>query len=212
MGSVFAKQFSKNLAKPNSGLTGWYIASGLVRTNKVLEVNAARLCKIQPHHDILEVGFGPGLGIREAYTFLKDGTGQIYGIDISPRMVKLATDNMKEEIAVGKVHINLGDVENMPFKDNMFDSIFHTNCYYFWPDIDKSIKELHRVIKHKGPIVTTLNLSRLNQLDKKNLMQYGIYDPDRYMSALQRNGFENVHMKDITDTITFQAIIATARK
>ena len=41
------------------------------KRNRFLEINAVRLCNIQPHHQVLEVGFGPGVGLKEAAKCVK---------------------------------------------------------------------------------------------------------------------------------------------
>ena len=43
----------------------------LVSRNSILEKNAARLCNIQPHHHVLEVGFGPGIGLQHALQYVQ---------------------------------------------------------------------------------------------------------------------------------------------
>ena len=39
----------------------------LIRINAFHEKLACELCDIQPDHKVLEVGFGPGLGLKEAF-------------------------------------------------------------------------------------------------------------------------------------------------
>lgn len=54
---------------------------------------------------------------------------------------------MKEFLANGKLTLHLGDVAAMPLEDNTVDKVFHSNCYYFWPDLRKGSAEIHRVMK-----------------------------------------------------------------
>ena len=42
--------------------------------NAYLEHNAVRRCHLESHHHILEVGFGPGIGLKAACEIIKDGT------------------------------------------------------------------------------------------------------------------------------------------
>lgn len=85
--------------------------------------------------------------------FLSDRPGQLYGTDLSERMVAVNRRALYKEIAAGKVHLNLGCVTNMPYADNTFDRIMHCNSYYYWEDMDSIVKELHRVIKPDGRMV-----------------------------------------------------------
>lgn len=125
-------------------------------------------------------------------------------------MVKFAKSKLREQIATGKVHLNLGSVENMPYESQFFHCIFHCNCYYFWPDMDMAIKELRRVIRPEGKMICVLNHARLQDLQHRKLMQCGNIDPERYMESLRTHGFKDVYMTDVKDKITFQAIYATA--
>ena len=39
--------------------------------NRFLEINAVKLCELKPNHQVLELGFGPGLGLEAAYKEMK---------------------------------------------------------------------------------------------------------------------------------------------
>ena len=41
--------------------------------NKILEENAVRLCRLEKHHKVLEVGFGLGLGLKAAARNIEAG-------------------------------------------------------------------------------------------------------------------------------------------
>lgn len=128
-------------------------------------------------------------------------------------MYKLARKNLRHEISSGKIHLHIASVTDIPFPENKFDAIFHCNCYYFWPDIDSAVKELHRVLQPDKKIVAALDLKLLEEMTQKDYMQFGNTDPERYMKALERNGFNEVYIKDVkTGHKEFQAIFATAKK
>ncbi|XP_060593988.1 uncharacterized methyltransferase YdaC-like [Ruditapes philippinarum] len=204
---------SKNLANPSNGILGYLLTKYLVKRNRLVEHAAVRLCNIQPDDNVLEVGFGPGVGLNEAFRMVKDGSGIVHGIDISNRSFNMASRNLKQEIATGKVTLHMASVTDIPFDASKFDSIFHTNCYYFWPDMDAAAKELYRVIKPDKLMVACLNHSRLKDLAEKGFMQCGNIDPDRYMSALEKNGFYDVNMKSVSfENKDIDAIVAKARK
>ena len=44
---------------------------------------------IKPNHRVLEVGFGPGIGISAALKRVEHGFGRVYGVDISEQMVRV---------------------------------------------------------------------------------------------------------------------------
>jgi cyclopropane fatty-acyl-phospholipid synthase-like methyltransferase len=58
----------------------------------------------QGHHNVLEVGFGPGLGLKEACK--KIDVGCVYGIEVSDRMIEDASKLLRDEIQAGKMKIS----------------------------------------------------------------------------------------------------------
>mgnify|MGYP001281726718 CR=1 FL=1 len=74
---------------------------------------------------ILEVGVGTGYPF--ATTFQEKGY-DVYGIDISPQLVdkcKKSYPNIKCEV---------GDAENLPYKDNFFDVVYCFHSTWYFPD------------------------------------------------------------------------------
>ena len=93
------------------------------------------------------------------------------------------------------MNLHLGSVTKMPYPDKSFDRIFHTNSYFYWPNMDEAVKELHRVIKPGCAMVTVLKYERVKNAEENGYMQFGNPDPDRYMNSLERHGFKNIDKK-----------------
>ncbi|EHP89090.1 class I SAM-dependent methyltransferase [Methanotorris formicicus] len=75
---------------------------------------------------------------------------KVYALDISEDMLKLTEKYTKEEKLDGKIIPILGDVHNMPFKDNFADLIISRGSMFFWEDKVKAFKEIYRVLKPEG--------------------------------------------------------------
>ncbi|XP_041375037.1 uncharacterized protein LOC121387871 isoform X2 [Gigantopelta aegis] len=203
------RQIAKNLRLPQRGLFGYYISRVFQKRNSFLERNAVELCNIQPHHQVLEVGFGPGIGLEEAYRYIKDGPGKVHGVDLSEYMVSMATGRLQQQIDEGKVVLRMASVDNLPYNTDTFDAVYHCNSYYFWPGPRESIRELYRVMKPGATMVTTLNLNRIKKIAKQGLITNRSYDPLRFMMCLEQYGFENVKFRYLTVRgQTFEAIFA----
>ena len=43
----------------------------MLKNNSFLETNAVKLSNIKPDHNVLEIGFGPGVGLEAAYNVVK---------------------------------------------------------------------------------------------------------------------------------------------
>ena len=130
------------------------------------------------------------------FHLLVSGHGKVYGIDISSEMMRTASKLLEEEVIQGKVELVLGDAACLPYQGDIMDRIFHCNCYYFWPDVEQVCRELYRVLKPGGFMITTLNVPYLQTADDRGLMKYGKWRPEVYMDELERIGFVKVEMKD----------------
>ncbi|XP_039605253.1 uncharacterized methyltransferase YdaC-like [Polypterus senegalus] len=204
---------TEKFGHPTLSLTGWLVKKILENVHKAQEINTAKLAQIQSNSTVLEVGFGPGLGLQEAVRYLTDSKGKLYGIDYSEYMHKVASKRLQEQITSGKAQLFLGSVEKIPLPDSIVDRVFHCNCFHYWPDLKKGSAELHRVMKPEGLMVTTLRVNAIKKAVSIGLLRGKIWQPEIYMDALQATGFKDLHMKEMEDRgLKFNAIFATASK
>ena len=61
----------------------------LGKGNASLENETAKHLNIQPDHKVLEIGFGPGIGLNAALEKVEHSSGKVYGIDISEQIVSI---------------------------------------------------------------------------------------------------------------------------
>lgn len=194
----YREKLARNYKVPEDSFLGRNVViKQLENNNAFLETEAVRLSDIHPDHHVLEVGFGPGIGIEAACKIIKGGSGIVHGIDMSSFMLKTASERNSEFLKTGKLKLEQGDIAKTPFNTNTFDRVFHCNCYYFWGDQLKASKELHRIIKPGGKMVTTLNLNAVKIAQEKNLLQYGKPDPENYINVLKLAGFGDVKMETL---------------
>ena len=112
--------------------------------------------------------------------------------------VTCAMKDFKQAVERQRLEIHLGSVMDLPFQDNFFDSVFHTNCYYFWPDIEQGIAELKRVMKPGALMITGVMYEKLKEAVDKGFMRYGPHwRPAKYMEKLEEGGFTNVTMETV---------------
>ncbi|XP_077997242.1 erythromycin 3''-O-methyltransferase-like isoform X2 [Glandiceps talaboti] len=178
-----------------------------------MTLTAVTLCKIQPNHNVLEIGFGPGLGLQEAVKFLEQGKGKLVGVEFSPEMVQVVSKRLETEISTGLVEIKEGSVMDLPLDDNVFDRVYHCNCYYFWPDLQVACQEILRVMKPGGVMVVTLDYNAVKMAESKGNIPMDSGNPETFMTALKSVGFVDVIMQDEAgpNEKSFQAIYATAK-
>ena len=99
---------------------------------------------------ILDVGCGSGMVTRDIAHLTK---GKVIAIDGSKDMIKVAKDVLK---VYKNVELRVGDAENLPFDDNMFD-IVTCNLLLMWADNpQKVVNEMARVTKLGGTVLASL--------------------------------------------------------
>ncbi len=95
---------------------------------------------------ILDVGTGTG-----AIALLLAELGHdVTGMDVSEGMMKTAKD--KADKLNLQINFELGDAENLRFKDNSFDGVICRHLLWTLPNPEKAVEEWIRVIKPGGKI------------------------------------------------------------
>jgi SAM-dependent methyltransferase len=94
--------------------------------------------------EVLEIGFGTGLNIPH----YPPSVTKLTIIDKNPGMNKQA----QERISASKIKVDnkVLNGEELPFEDESFDSVVSTFTLCSIQNIDKSLKEIHRVLNPNG--------------------------------------------------------------
>ena len=111
---------------------------------------AVSLLEVRPDDRVLEIGFGPGLAIRELSRIAHEG--HVCGIDHSELMVRQARKRNADGIRRGVVDLRLGSVDALPAFDAPFDKILAVNALLFWSEPVARLAELRRLLRPGGLI------------------------------------------------------------
>ena len=122
----------------------------MARTNRKCAAWVIDLLDVQPSDKVLEVGFGPGVGIELLTS--SESARYVAGVDPSKEMVAQATTRNKKATEGGRVDLRLGSVASLPFADNTFDKALAINSMQVWPDAVAGLREMRRVIKPGGEV------------------------------------------------------------
>lgn len=120
------------MARTNNDCAGWVI----------------ELLEVQPNDRVLEVGFGPGVGIKR----LSEVAAHVTGIDQSSEMVVQAKARNANAIKSGGVELHNGSVESLPFADSSLDKAMAVNSMQIWPNALDGLHEMRRVLRSGGTI------------------------------------------------------------
>jgi ubiquinone/menaquinone biosynthesis C-methylase UbiE len=122
----------------------------LARTNRSFAQELVTFLDIGASEKVLEVGFGPGVGIELLSKAAH--AGRVAGVDPSAEMVKQATARNAAAIRAGSVDLRQGTVERMPFQDDTFDTVIAINSMQVWPDATAGLREIRRVLAVGGRV------------------------------------------------------------
>ena len=111
---------------------------------------AVSLLDVQRNDRVLEIGFGPGVAVRELAGLAVDG--YVYGLDHSEVMLRQAAKRNAEGVRRGRVELRLGSVERLPAFDMPFDKILAVNAMQFWDQPVEPLVELRRLLRSGGRI------------------------------------------------------------
>ncbi|MDR3577781.1 MAG: class I SAM-dependent methyltransferase [Anaerolineaceae bacterium] len=96
----------------------------------------------------LEIGHGPGyLGLE----WLKNTRDtRLTGLDISPDMTALATQNARAYGFDSRTHFDGGCGNDLPYEEAAFESVFSSGSLHEWSDPQGTFNEILRVLKSGG--------------------------------------------------------------
>ncbi len=101
--------------------------------------------KISKGDKVLEVGCGTGFTTEEIVRRVDEK--DVYAVDLTPEQMKRALFKFR------RANFLLGDAENLPFKDNVFDAVISAGSIEYWPNPQRGIEEMARVTKKDGRVV-----------------------------------------------------------
>jgi SAM-dependent methyltransferase len=105
---------------------------------------------VQPTDRVLEIGFGPGIAVRELAR--RATRGYVAGVDHSAVLVEQAFRRNRQAIRAGRVDLRLGAAESLPDFREPFDKILAVNSVMFWDDPVQRLRELRKLLRTGGVI------------------------------------------------------------
>ncbi|WNF20923.1 MULTISPECIES: methyltransferase domain-containing protein [Bacillaceae] len=109
--------------------------------------------------DVMEAGVGTGANL----SFYPNNIQSLIGVDFSSDMLKYAKQKASQLNASYKMELIEGDIQELPFPDNSFDTVVSTCVFCSVPDPIVGLEELRRVCKPDGQILMLEHMRSENQ-------------------------------------------------
>lgn len=149
---------------------------------------------------LLDVGCGTGELLK--YLISKYPSIRFYGVDISEKMLEVAQSKLTES-----VNLLLGDAENLPFDNDVFDFVICNDSFHHYPNPQKAIFEFHRVLQNKGILLISDYWKPFPVRQVMNFfIKYSsdgdvkIYSQEEMIRFVKSAGFSNVSFRKISKT------------
>ncbi len=128
---------------------------------------------------ILDAGCGTGLFFEYVLKNKKETISYSFfsfvGIDISLKMIekfkeKLLNQNSK---IFQNIHLIMADLENLPFRSNIFNIAISVTSYQNLPDLTKGLNETIRVARNHASFIISILKKKLDKINfLKNMKKY----------------------------------------
>lgn len=93
---------------------------------------------------LLDVGTGHGRLLREIHR--ANGAIELYGLDISPAMVRRAARNLEGL----NVNLRQASICHTGYESDFFDLVTCTGSFYLWDEPAEGLREIHRILVPGG--------------------------------------------------------------
>jgi ubiquinone/menaquinone biosynthesis C-methylase UbiE len=162
-----------------------------------------RTMDLRPGERVLDLGCGSGWATRLLARLVAgtpESSGQVVGLDISDEMIRQARAESKE---FKNVLFLCGSAQQIPWEENFFDKVLSIESFYYYPDQDRALKELFRVMAPRGRLFILINLYKdnpysLQWVDKLRVPVH-VRSAREYAELLESHGFEKIEWQQIPD-------------
>jgi SAM-dependent methyltransferase len=127
---------------------GWIMASR--PSNRRRNVWAVSLLEVQRRDRVLEIGFGPGLAVREISRLAVEGC--VCGLDHSEEYCVRPRSGTRPPFGRARSILRLGSADRLPLFAEPFDKVLAVNAIMFRDQTMDRLKALRRVMRPGGRI------------------------------------------------------------
>jgi SAM-dependent methyltransferase len=187
----FARYVNRQASHPR-GLFGRLLGVIWKFEHRKLNTQTLDLLDIRATDRVLDVGCGPGVGVREAAG--RAPQGHVTGLDVSSTMVAIARRRNRRAIRLGRVDITRLDVDDLGLAPESLDRIFSVHCIYFWKDPSETLRQLTETLRPSGRLVLAFRPDGADVPARFRDATYRFYTPTEVETMLRAAGFQSVRL------------------
>lgn len=205
MGRNSTYKFWDSLARKYDGFVAKYAQKTYSRSIELMEQ------ELSSDSNVLEIGTGTGL---VAFA-LADKVRSLKGIDYSPQMIKVANEKLAKT-CLTNIEFQLNPATKIDFPDKSFDLIIASNVFHLFPNPDKVMKEVERLLVDGGKVIMPTNchgqnirtrllsfLTRLSGFEVENR-----WSVSQFSTFVKVQGFEIMKQEVIKDRFPMSFVVA----
>jgi arsenite methyltransferase len=154
---------------------------------------------IRKGDNVLDLGSGAGNDCFVTRAIVGE-TGKVTGLDMTEPMILKARENCAK-LKFSNVEFVLGDIEKMPFEQEIFDVVISNCVLNLVPDKTKAFSEIFRVLKRGGHFCVSdvVIKGKLSEKMKKDAEMYagcvsGASEMNDYLKIVENSGFLNLNV------------------
>jgi SAM-dependent methyltransferase len=174
---------------------------------------AIEALRVAPTDTVLELGFGPGAGIKALSALASRGL--VLGIDRSPEMVAQASRANRRPIREGRVRLMQGCFASLPWQAETVDKILAVNTVYFFGPQGAEVREAWRVLRPGGVMaIYATHRSTMQRWKFSGPNTHRLVDVDELHALAISGGFGSADLDIHSLTLPYgiHGMIATMRK
>ena len=135
-----------------SGRNKWW--DTIEKDARIVTDSLIRLADIKSDQQVLDIATGTG-ELALTIANLVGDKGKVVATDISSRMLSIAQERANS-LGLTNVLFQESDAENMNYSDGEFNSIVCRWGLIFLPDVDSTLKSVHRMLVPSGKFATSV--------------------------------------------------------
>ena len=168
------------------------------RGHRPVGEQAISLMNVAGDGRVLDIGCGSGWATRLLAQYAS--SGRVTGIDISDEMIQLAREQSKSN---SNVDFEVASAEQLPFGDDEFTYAFSMESLYYYRDLPRALKEIHRVMKAGGLFCAVVDLywesAATHQWVQDLKVPVQLLKIEEYRSLFESAGFARVGDRRVID-------------